>query len=520
MTNPLTRRRLLEAAGGLTFLALVPNGNGAFAYAFAPGAEKQGSGKTPAALPVFTALPYLQPGPDGSALRDGAESVILAWQTNASAADFAVFVSPPGGKTPGGPALSPARSERFAGDLADGERRFGYTAALSGLSLGTRYTYRVEMNGKTLAEGYFTTRKKRGQRTRFVAFGDNSFGEISDRMIAYQAYQAKPDFVMNTGDNVYEGGQVDEYERFFFPVYNADVAHPRVGAPLLRSVPFYTVIANHDVHDKDKSGFPVADFDKNPGSLAYFSSMHLPLNGPAAPKSVTPLAGADKPIQSFRDSAGARFPRMANYSYDYGDAHFLCLDSNIYVDPTDTALQAFIESDLAATDAAWKFVVYHHPAFNVGDDHYAEQHMRVLSPLFEKHGVDIVLHGHEHNYQRTSPLRFLPKNSSTTGAIGTKKRLVPGTFTVDRGFDGVGKTKASGVVYITTGAGGKHLYDPEMNENPQRWLHPEDDNIAYIARFCSDRHSLTVFEMDSSTLKLSQIDQWGNEIDRCRFTKK
>ncbi len=44
------------------------------------------------------------------------------------------------------------------------------------------------------------------------------------------------------------------------------------------------------------------------------------------------------------------------------------------------ALHRFIADDLTRTDARWKFVIYHHPAFNVGDKHYAEQHMRVLSP--------------------------------------------------------------------------------------------------------------------------------------------
>jgi hypothetical protein len=42
---------------------------------------------------------------------------------------------------------------------------------------------------------------------------------------------------MNCGDNVYESGSDDEYQRYFFPVYNADLAGPREGAPLLRSVP-------------------------------------------------------------------------------------------------------------------------------------------------------------------------------------------------------------------------------------------------------------------------------------------
>jgi 3',5'-cyclic AMP phosphodiesterase CpdA len=210
---------------------------------------------------------------------------------------------------------------------------------------------------------------------------------------------------------------------------------------------------------------------------------------------------------------------MANYSYDYGDAHFLCLDSNTYVDPTDNGLQSWIASDLSATDAAWKFVVYHHPAFNAGLNHYAEQHMRVLSPLFEQHGVDVVLHGHEHTYQRTRPLRFAPTDTKAASDTTRKKRLVSGKFSIDRKFDGKTVTQPDGILYITTGAGGKELYDPGFTDTPTKWLHPEDGNADYMARFVSDRHSLTVFDMDHHSLTLTQIDEWGREIDNIHITK-
>ena len=112
---------------------------------------------------------------------------------------------------------------------------------------------------------------------------------------------------------------------------------------------------------------------------------------------------------------------MANNSFDYGYGHFLCLDSNVYLDPTDASFQRWIADDLAGTDAAWKFVVYHHPAFNVGLEHYAEQHMRVLSPTFEQHGVSLVLSGHEHNFQHS---RAEGIDYFITGA-GGKVRLEP-----------------------------------------------------------------------------------------------
>lgn len=502
--SSISRREVFQAAGGFTLLTLLPG--------LASGATAD-IARGPARLrarPTFTALPYLQPGP-ASVLKDGEESIVIAWQTNGVPGTYELTFD---GRS------APITSRRLkAAKAGDSEDRLNYFAVLSGLRLARKYGYRVSLDGEPILEGHFTTRKPRGSKIRFVAFGDNSYGDISDRATAFYAYKAMPDFVMNTGDNVYESGREDEYARYFFPIYNCDEAGPRSGAPLLRAVPFYTAIANHDVSSKDENHHPVADFTKMYDSLGYFTLMHLPGNGPGAPTNPTPIIGPEARLSSFRESAGDRFPRQANYSFDYGDAHFLVLDSNVYVDPTDPTLQIWIESDLKGTDAAWKFVVYHHPAFNLGNEHYREQQMRVLSPLFERCGVDVAFHGHEHTYQRTRPFRFDPTDDSGAKDVGSGHRLVPGKFTVDRRFDGRSVTKPDGVIYITTGAGGKHLYDPEMNGAPGSWLHEEDADADYGAVMVTDRHSITVIDLDARTLTLRQVDEWGGEIDRMVVTK-
>jgi hypothetical protein len=506
VTPVLSRRDFLKSAGGITALALTPLGDRLYAAPAVDGPR----------LPLFTVLPYLQPGPN-SRLVDGRESLVVAWQTLEGIADFMVEY----GETDAYGRSAVCQSlPRAAGHGGDAERRHNWTATLDSLSLGRKYFYRVRGNRQTLAEGYLTTRQPRGRRIRFVSFGDNSYGDISDRAIAYQTYQQHPDFVMNCGDNVYESGTDDEYQRYFFPVYNADVSGVHLGAPLLRSVPFYTVIANHDVQGKDENGHEIADFARNPDALAFYTAMHLPLNGPELPTDPTPTMGPAERIAAFRAAAGARFPRMANYSFDYGDVHFLCLDSNRYIDPNGAGLQRWIADDLSSTDGLWKFVVYHHPAFNVGNEHYEVQHMRVLAPLFEAHGVDIVLSGHEHNYQRPRPLRFAPSGPGKSADRGGKDRRVPGTFTIDRRFDGVERTGADGVLYIVTGAGGKHLYDPGFTDNPSLWTHADDNHADYVARMVTDRHSLTVFDVEGPRLALTQIDEAGEPIDRLALTKK
>jgi len=502
--SSLSRREVFQAAGGFTLLSLIP------APLATPIGDLPVAAARAKARPIFVALPYLQPG-DASKLVDGEESIVVAWQTNGVTGNYELSYD-------GRKATIDSKTMK-EGDVGESEQRINYAARLTGLKLGKRYDYRVTLDGEAILEGHFTTRKPRGAKIRFVAFGDNSYGDISDRATAFYAYKAMPDFVMNTGDNVYESGRDDEYARHFFPVYNADESGPRTGAPLLRAVPFYTCIANHDVHGKDANKHPVADLAKEPDALGYYTAMHLPGNGPTSPTYPTPVVGPDDAIATFRTLAGPRFPRQANYSYDYGDAHFLVLDSNVYVDPTDSALQNWIEADVKGTDARWKFVVFHHPSFNAGHEHYAAQHMRVLSPLFERLGVDMVFHGHEHTYQRTRPFRFKPANESEAKKVGEGKRMVPGVFTVDRNFDGQTKTKPDGILYITTGAGGKHLYDPEQNGAPGSWLHPEDSNADYVAAMITDRHSLTVIDLDAHTLTLRQVDEWGGEIDRIVITK-
>lgn len=521
MTRPISRRALFRAAGraagGVTFLALVPTGWRRFPFAL-PDVEAEPRG--PAGRPLlFTALPYIQPGPAGS-LEPDRQSIVVAWQTEDRAAAFTVDY----GLTPRYGHRAPvtvAVRDSGAGPPDIGARR-NYAATIPGLAVDTRYHYRVHEAGRSVVEGFFTTRKPRGTPIRFVAFGDNAFGSPGQRAVAWYAHQSRPDFVMNTGDNVYQGGLDTEYARYFFPIYNADLGGPGTGAPLLRSVPFYSVLGNHDVSTPNGEGLPSADFDSAPDSLAFYTSLHLPLTGPESPPQPTPViaSGAGRvAFERFRACAGPRFPRMGNYSFDYGDAHFLCLDSNVYVDPTDQGWHDYIARDLGGTDAAWKLVVYHHSAFNVGDSQYAQQHMRVLSPLLEQHGVDLVLAGHEHTYQRTRPFTFAPAGPGQAPHRGAAERMVPGTFVVDDMFDGRSVTTPRGIIYVTTGAGGKELFDPGFTDDPSRWVHEPDGRVAYTVRMVSDRHSFTLVELDAASLLLRQIDEAGREIDWIRITK-
>jgi 3',5'-cyclic AMP phosphodiesterase CpdA len=89
------------------------------------------------------------------------------------------------------------------------------------------------------------------------------------------------------------------------------------------------------------------------------------------------------------------------YSRRVVDVAFFLLDSN-RIGPTQTA---FLRRRLAASTAPWKVVAFHHPAYTCGAyrGHLAVRRRWV--PLFERYGVDLVLSGHDHNYQRFAPRR-------------------------------------------------------------------------------------------------------------------
>jgi acid phosphatase type 7 len=247
-----------------------------------------------------------------------------------------------------------------------------------------------------------------------------------------------------------------------------------------------------------------------PDTLAYFYYWAQPLNGPltqVGAASTPTLSGAEANQKAFLAAAGSTYPRMANFSFDYGNAHWTVLDANGYVDWDDPALRAWVEKDLAAAKkATWRFVGFHHPGFNSSKNHFSEQHMRKLSDVFEKGGVDIVFAGHVHNYQRTFPLRFAVKRGPD-GKPVVEERSIVGELKLDKNYDGQTRTKPDGVIYLVTGAGGASLYNPEQQNDSASWQ-------PFTTKFIADTHSFTVVDADGTSLRVRQVSVEGKELDR------
>ena len=446
----------------------------------------------------FIAKPYLQLGHT-----QAPGKLVLMWHAADADANWAVEYQP--GTAARWQAAKAPSARRVA--VAGVAPHRVYHVALTGLQPGEMFGYRVSLGGQVVFTAEARAPKRLDQPQRFVVFGDCGAGTPEEKAIAYRAYQSKPDFLMITGDIVYGDGRINEYREKYWPILNADEASPSEGAPLLRSTLTVAAPGNHDIAHRD--------LGKAPDGLAYFYYWNQPVNGPPGKEGgplVAPVPGPEANKKAFLEAAGDAFPRMANFSFDYGSAHWTVLDANPTVDWSNPELQAWVAADLAAAKAAaWRFVSFHQPGFNSSKKHFDEQQMRILAPVFEAGKVDVVFSGHVHNYQRSYPLRFLPAAASSSGTE-TKSRHVDGQWTLDKEFNGQTDTTPQGVIYVITGAGGQHLYNPEQQDDPASWQE-------FTFKHLSKVHSLTVADIDGTTLTVRQLTPAGDEVDRFVITK-
>ncbi|MDZ4715604.1 MAG: metallophosphoesterase family protein [Cytophagales bacterium] len=449
--------------------------------------------------------PFLQPGDAPSLSR---EHKVLVWQTDNTPAEFTVEYAA-GPTLEGVGQLVTAKVTSVELDLI--MKSILYRATFSGLNFDAQYTYRVRLGDKIISTATFNTRTRK-PATRFSVFGDCGVGSKEQAAIAYQVYLQKPQFVLITGDNVYSSGLETEYRARFFPYYAAAQPSETRGVPLMQSVPFYMMLGNHDVRSANLRQFK--------DGLAFFYYTDLPMN---APRTVMEIkATGDKTVvKAFEKATEGRFPKLANYSFQNGNVQIFMLDANAYINPVDFTLVDWMREEVRLNRSDWNIVVFHHPGFNSSIAHYDYQRMRLLAPKLEAMGIDMVLSGHVHNYQRTVPLKFEPKTNRTGERyIISAEGRVDGKFTLDHKFDGITDTTPDGIIYIVTGAGGAGLYDQPISGNPELWKHESEENwVPFTVKLISDIHSFTMIETDGKKLTLKQLDMEGTVIDQIIVTK-
>lgn len=247
-------------------------------------------------------------------------------------------------------------------------------------------------------------------RVHVLATADFGSGNSAQRAVGAQmgAIQSRDpvDLVILGGDNIYAtsawgDGDLKGIEQTFYKPYRELIA---------AKVPFHAVLGNHDIRS----------------------------------------ANGDPQIAFRPFGMKGRW-----YTVRQGPVEFFMLDTNVNA-PWQHQLP-WLRKSLAASTAPWKVVVGHHPIYSAGL--YGDDRTLInrLTPLFERHGVQLYINGHEHNYERTRPLsgttyltvggggaslRPVVANSRTARAISTYsfgELIVEGNSLTIRGIDSKGR---------------------------------------------------------------------------------
>ncbi len=299
----------------------------------------------------------------------------------------------------------------------DDPRLFQLT--LKELQPGTRYQYRVK-SGSVEDEATFLTAVDGSQSFTFAVYGDSRSGGNAHKKIAGLIKSWSPNFMIHTGD-LWNNDEDDWGVKEFFKVTQG----------LLNHIPLFPVLGNHEYWTRYSGGH--GPFTEPEQYRKYFV---LPMN-------LTSTEGY--------------------YSFGYGNAHFLVVDTNreesLEVEGSDYRVEspqyAAIKRDLSHAsgnpDIVYIFVAMHKPPHSNGQFHGCGGSSviedpaisRDLGELFQMYGVDIVFAGHDHHYERFQPVDSYHQPISMCD--------VPGDPTDP---DHPCNMIHGGVTYVVTGGGG------------------------------------------------------------------
>jgi len=292
---------------------------------------------------------------------------------------------------------------------------------LDGLEPATRYYYNV--NGLDGKEFYFKTAPIEGEAVpvRVWILGDSGSGDERAEKVrdAYYQFNKGPgaDLMLLLGDAAYARGSDADYQKAFFEVYPDTLA----------TTPVFSTLGNHDL--KTDLGAP------------YFEVFSLPVEG---------------------ETGGIASGTEFYYSFNFSNIHFVSLDSVVSDRLPDSEMYRWLIADLKSNKQDWVVVFLHHPFYSRGR-HNSDKPGSTMAdlrehytPIFEAFGVDLVVSGHNHSYERSFPL-LGHRNTSETLLESMKTDSGNGRIDGDGAYRKTGDN--DGVIYIVAGSAGKaHEY--------------------------------------------------------------
>ena len=351
---------------------------------------------------------------------------------------------------------------------ADGVQTREHEVRITGLSPGTRYFYSVGSSTTALAGGdadhYFVTAPTVGSArpVRIWAVGDSGTADSNARAVrdAYLGYRSSnpTDLFLMLGDNAYNSGRDYEYTQAVFDMY----------ASTTRQTPLWPTIGNHDARTQQ----------------VYFDSFTLPTNAEAG--------GVASGTENY-------------YSFDYANIHFVVLDSQLSDRSSNGAMLQWLEQDLSSTSQEWIIAFWHHPPYTKGS-HDSDRESQLIDmrenalPILEQYGVDLVLTGHSHSYERSY---LLNGHYGYSNSLTSSMKIDSGSGDPDT--DGAyRKTDDKGAVYIVAGSSGK----------------TSGGSLDHPAMYVSmNRLGSMAIDVNDKQLDARFIDNNGNVRDRFRIVK-
>lgn len=364
---------------------------------------------------------------------------------------------------------------------------------VNGLSPQTRYFYSVGSTSATYqgdADNFFMTTPSSGTlgKYRFGVLGDcgvNSAiqGNVRDRLAEYLG-----DNYMNAllllGDNAYSFGTDPEYQSGFFNHYKGN---------FLKRTPLYPTPGNHDYNNDT--------FDRqNDHKIPYFDIFTMPAHGEAG--------GVPSGTESY-------------YSYDYGNVHFLSLDSYGREDQATRLYDTlgkqvqWLKADLAAnTNKGWVVAYWHHPPYSQGSrNSETDPEMTAIRENFirilERSGVDLILCGHSHVYERTKLIKGHYDKKNTFDAAVHNISQSSGKYDGSDNSCPYMKTSSAlrGTVYVVTGSAG------QLGAPSAGWPH----NAMYYADY--EHGGSMLLEVEGNRLDAKWINADGQIRDKFTIEK-
>lgn len=331
---------------------------------------------------------------------------------------------------------------------------------ITGLTSDSQYFYSVGTTTQVLQQGtdnYFLTAPPANskRKIRVASFGDCGINPINNQTNVRDAFlnfrgTTPTDLWMLIGDNSYDGDDPAFQVNFFAP-YQTN---------LMKNSMLFAVPGNHDYSNNATLAAS--------HNIPYFSIFSLPTNA---------------------EAGGVPSGTKEWYSFDYGPIHFIMLDGfgtrnvngtdrRFFADTVNHPQVAWLKQDLAATTQKWKIVYQHFPPYSHGahnsdNDPDLIAIRQFINPILERFGVDLVLLGHSHNYERSYPLhdQYGPPSDFTANPGAYRFPEDNGTGRYDGSdnsctYKSTSEKKKQGTVYVVAGSSGALGYNPTLEVHP------------------------------------------------------